>query len=69
VSRGQMSQPPFDPITRDSVPHRGTDHEADTRPVSQLPIIEMRSMNHQGGPSYAYATPGRPPKLLRAAHS
>jgi hypothetical protein len=64
VSRGEMPQPPLHPITRNSVPHSTTDHKSHTRP-----IIQWASMNHQRGPTYAYATPGDLPEVLRAPHS
>ena len=69
MSCGQMPQPPLDPISGDSIPNRTADYKANACPVNQMPLIQMHSMNHQRGPTYAYATPGCLSEILSAAHS
>jgi hypothetical protein len=64
MSCGQMPQPPLDPIACDSIPNRTADHKA-----NPCPVIQVCSMKHQRGPTYAYATPGCLAKVLSAAHS
>jgi hypothetical protein len=39
LTRGEMPQPPFDPIARDSVAHGTADHKANPRRIIQLPTI------------------------------
>jgi hypothetical protein len=74
VSGGQMPQPPLDPIAGDSIPNRSADHKANACPVvqmplDQMPLIQMHSMNHQRGSTYAYATLGCLSEILSTAHS
>ena len=79
VSSSQMSQPPLDPIAGDGISDSTADHQADARPVTEVPlieapiieapIIEAHSMDHQRRTTHAQSAPGRSPKVLRAAHS
>jgi hypothetical protein len=74
VSGGQMPQPALDSIAGDGIPNRTADHKANACPVIQMPLIQMplvqgHSMNHQRGPTYAYATLGCLSEILGAAHS
>jgi hypothetical protein len=64
LSGGKMPQPPLDPIACNGIPNRTADHKANTHSV-----IQMRSMDYQGGPTYTYATPGCLSEILSAAHS
>ena len=74
VSSSQMSQPPLDPIAGDGISDSTADHQADARPVTEVPlieapVIEAHSMDHQRRTTHAQSAPGRSPKVLRAAHS
>jgi hypothetical protein len=74
VSSSQMSQPPLDPIAGDGISDSTADHQADARPVTEVPlieapVIEAPSMDHQRRTTHAQSAPGRSPKVLRAAHS
>jgi hypothetical protein len=69
-----MSQPPLDPIAGDGISDSTADHQADARPVTEVPlieapVIEAPSMDHQRRTTHAQSAPGRSPKVLRAAHS
>jgi hypothetical protein len=64
VSSSQMSQPALDSIAGDGVPDGSTNHKANA-----CPVVQLCSVNYQGGPTHAYATPGRGLEVLRAAHS
>jgi hypothetical protein len=69
MSRSEMPQSPLDPIARDSIPNRTTNDKANAGPVIQVPLIQTHSMDDQRWPAHAYATPGRLPEILCAAHS
>jgi hypothetical protein len=69
LSSSQMSQPPLDPIAGDGISDSTADHQADARPVTEVPLIEAHSMDHQRRTAHAHSAPGRSPKVLRAAHS
>jgi hypothetical protein len=69
-----MSQPPLDPIAGDGISDSAADDKADAwpvikLPVIKLPVIKLHSMDHQRRTTHAESTPGRSPKILRAAHS
>jgi hypothetical protein len=53
MSYGEVPQPPLDAIARHCVPYGTADHKADARPVRRVPVIQMHSMDDQGGPAYA----------------
>jgi hypothetical protein len=40
LSSSQMSQPPLDPIAGDGISDSTADHQADARPVTEVPLIE-----------------------------
>jgi hypothetical protein len=76
VGCSQMAQTTFDSIARDRVPDSAIDHETNPWPraARRIPLNRpiagnTRSMNHQRGPTHTEPTSGRPPEVLRAAHS
>lgn len=68
VISSQMSQPPLDPITGDGIPDSAADDKADAWPLD-VPLIQLHNMDDQRRTTCAESTPGRSPKVLRAAHS
>jgi len=69
LSSSQMSQPPLDPIAGDGISDSTADHEADARPVIEVPLLDLYSMDHQRRTTHAESAAGRSPEVLRAAHS
>ena len=68
VISSQMSQPPLDLITGHGIPDSAADDKADARPIDVL-LIQPYNMDDQRRTTCAESTPGRSPKVLRAAHS